>query len=397
MAKVNTTMVEDMFNPEVCADMLNEHYDALLKMLPYAKVDKTLVGRPGDTLTIPKWDYIGEAVDTGEGEDIPITEMSHTSTQFTIKKISKGVVLTTEAIERGDGDPKGTAIRQLAKALKDKTDSDIHDAVLDATLRYDGSSSKISYEGIINALAMFQDEEEGNASTMFIHPVQFAALQLDPNFTSRDKFDKSIIPHGTLGQIASAWVKQSRKVRHNDVKQGSRTITIGGTIKAGDKFHLVFNANPVNQVKVDYVAVEGDDATKVATALVGLINAKVEALVTASNNAGVITLKEAVGEFGIALRSAPACKATGAATAVLGGTYEGEATFNNAILKNEIDSTETGYSDAELPAIKILLKKDAKVVPAYNNGNDTWEITATKHGGVALTNASKVVLATFKG
>lgn len=397
MANPNATYVENMFNPEVCADMLNELLDAELKMLPYAKVDKTLVGRAGDKVTIPKWDYIGEAEDTAEGADISITEMGHTTSEYTIKKAAKGVELSTEAIESGLGDPKGTAIRQLAKSLKDKTDSDIMDAVREATLRYDGSAAHVSYEGIVNAKAMFQDEEEGNACTMFIHPVQFAALQLDPNFTSKDKFDKTIVPKGTLGQIASVWIKQSRKVRHIDVTEGSRTVTIGGTIAAGDRFHIVLNANPVKQVKIDYVAVAGDDATKVAAALVALINANANAHVTATNSNGAITLKEAVGFYGVALRSAPACRATGSATAVLGGTYAGVASFENPIIKNEIDSSETEYTEAELPAVTVFLKKEAKVVPDYVNTNDTWVITATKLYGVALTNASKVVLATYKG
>lgn len=393
----NETYIASMFNPEVCADMLNELLDAELKMLPYAKVDKRLVGRAGDEVTIPKWDYIGEAVDTAEGATISITEMGQTSSKYTIKKAAKGVELSTEAIESGLGDPKGTAIRQLAKSLKDKTDSDIMDAVREATLRYDGSAGNVSYQGIVNAKAMFQDEEEGNACTMFIHPVQFAALQLDPNFTSKDKFDKTIVPKGTLGQIASVWVKQSRKVNHVDVTAGSRTVTIGGTIAAGDKFYIVITANPVKQVKVEYKAVTGDDATKVAAALVALINAEANAHVTAANSAGVITLTEKTGFYGVALRSAPACRATGSATAVLGGTYAGVASFENPIIKNEIDSSETEYTDAELPAITVFLKKEAKVVPDYVNTNDTWVITATKLYGVALTNASKVVLATFRG
>ena len=82
---------------------------------------------------------------------------------------------------------------------------------------------------------------------------------------------------------------------------------------------------------------------------------------------------------------------------MLGGTYAGVASFENPIIKNEIDSSETEYTDAELPAITVFLKKEAKVVPDYVNTNDTWVITATKLYGVALTNASKVVLATFRG
>ena len=394
----NETYIASMFNPEVCADMLNELLDAQLKALKYAKVDKTLVGRAGDTVTVPKWDYIGEAQDTAEGANIAITEMGHTKSVYTIKKAAKGVVLSTEAIESGLGDPKGTAVRQLAKALKDKTDSDIYDAAYEATLRFDGSSGAISYAGIVNANALFQDENEGNSRTMFIHPMQFATLQLDANFTSKDKFDHTIVPEGTLGQIAGNWIHQSRKVRHEDVTAGARTITIGGTIAAGDVFTVVITNEPAKQIKVEYVAVANDDATKVAAALVALINAEANAHVTAANAAGVITLTEAAGWYGVSLHFAPVVKKVSAAgTIVLGGTYAGVCNFLNPIIKNEIDSSETEYTEAELPAIKVFLKKEAKVVPDYDNTNDTWVITATKLYGVALTNAAKVVVATFRG
>lgn len=394
----NETYIASMFNPEVCADMLNELLDAQLKALKYAKVDKTLVGRAGDTVTVPKWDYIGEAVDTNEGANISITEMGHTKSVYTIKKAAKGVVLSTEAIESGLGDPKGTAVRQLAKSLKDKTDSDIYDAAYEATLRFDGSSGAISYAGIVNANALFQDENEGNSRTMFIHPMQFATLQLDPNFTSKDKFDKTIIPEGTLGQIAGNWIHQSRKVRHEDVTAGARTVTIGGTIAAGDKFTVVLTNEPAKQIKFEYVAVANDDATKVAAALVALITAEANAHVSATNSAGVITLTEAAGWYGVSLHFAPVVKKVSTAgTIALGGTYAGVCNFLNPIIKNEIDSSETEYTEAELPAIKVFLKKEAKVVPDYDNTNDTWVITATKLYGVALTNAAKVVVATYQG
>ncbi len=59
----NETMMANMINPEVMGDMISAKIEALLKITPYAKVDTTLQGVPGDTKTVPSWNYIGDAED----------------------------------------------------------------------------------------------------------------------------------------------------------------------------------------------------------------------------------------------------------------------------------------------------------------------------------------------
>ena len=56
-----TTMMANMINPEVMGDMINAKIEALAKLIPYAKVDTSLVGVPGDTKTVPSWNYIGDS------------------------------------------------------------------------------------------------------------------------------------------------------------------------------------------------------------------------------------------------------------------------------------------------------------------------------------------------
>lgn len=47
--------------------------EAQCKITPYAKVDTSLVGVPGDTKTVPSWNYIGDAEDVAEGGEIETT------------------------------------------------------------------------------------------------------------------------------------------------------------------------------------------------------------------------------------------------------------------------------------------------------------------------------------
>ena len=66
------------------------------------------------------------------------------------------------------------------------------------------------------------------------------------------------------------------------------------------------------------------------------------------------------------------------------------------MIKLEPASADTEYTEAELPAITIYLKKDTQVDHEWFPKKQTHDITAAKYYGVALTNDSKVVLATFK-
>lgn len=70
--------------------------------------------------------------------------------------------------------------------------------------------------------------------------------------------------------------------------------------------------------------------------------------------------------------------------------------FTCPILKLEPANAETEFTEDELPAVTIFLKKDTKVDAEWKARSQTHEITGAKYYGVALTNESKVVLAKFK-
>lgn len=74
----------------------------------------------------------------------------------------------------------------------------------------------------------------------------------------------------------------------------------------------------------------------------------------------------------------------------------GEGTYVCPLIKLEPSSADTEYTENELPAVTIFLKKDTSVDAEWFPKKQTHDITAAKYYGVALTNAAKVVLATFK-
>lgn len=70
--------------------------------------------------------------------------------------------------------------------------------------------------------------------------------------------------------------------------------------------------------------------------------------------------------------------------------------YLNPIIKMEPDSPETEYTEDELPALTIFLKKDTQVDHEWFPKKQRHDVTAAKYYGVALTNAAKVVIAKFK-
>lgn len=285
------TKVSNVIIPEVMGAMIDAKISALCKLTPYAKVDTTLVGVPGDTKTVPSWNYIGDAEDfdpeNAEGKEIETAKLTCGKATFTIKCAAKSVGILQTAINSGLGNPVGQAEMQLAKSIVGKVDNDVIDAAYTSSNIFDGSAGVIGYAGIVDAVTKFEDEEDGIEKVMFIHPKQEATLLKDDDFRSADKFEGGVAVRGSIGKIAGCWVKKSKKVKLSD------------------------------------------------------------------------------------------------------GVYQ------CPIIKMEPDSPETEYTEDELPALTIFLKKDTQVDHEWFPKKQRHDVTAAKYYGVALTNGAKVVIAKF--
>ncbi|MFU0764952.1 MAG: hypothetical protein ACFWTU_09100 [Leuconostoc mesenteroides] len=55
------TTLEQMIDPEVMGEMILAQLPKAIKFGAIAPIDDTLSGRPGDTITVPRWKYIGDA------------------------------------------------------------------------------------------------------------------------------------------------------------------------------------------------------------------------------------------------------------------------------------------------------------------------------------------------
>lgn len=205
------TTVADLIDPEVMADMLSAKLPQKIKVIPYAKVDTTLSGQPGDTITVPKFAYIGDAEDVAEGVEAGTTKLTASTTQAKVKKAVKNVTITDEAVLSGYGDPVGEINKQIVKSIAAKVDNDGMEVLQKATLVYDGSADTISYSGIVNAVDKFEEEDQLK-KVMFVHPKQVTQLRLDADFKDINKYPLETLMTGVIGEICGCQVIPSKKV-----------------------------------------------------------------------------------------------------------------------------------------------------------------------------------------
>lgn len=206
-----TTKLSDLINPQVMADMISAKIANKIVVAPFAKIDTTLVGIPGDTVTVPQYAYIGDAADIAEGVAAETVKLTASTTTVTVKKAMKAVELTDEAVLSGYGNPVGETNNQLAKSIASKVDNDAMTALQGAQLTYDGSAAAIKYSGIVDAIDLFE-EEVNSEKVIFVHPKQVTQLRKDSDFISADKYKAGIILTGEIGMIANCRVVPSKKV-----------------------------------------------------------------------------------------------------------------------------------------------------------------------------------------
>ena len=259
------TKLANLVDPKVMADMVSAKLPKKIKFSPIARIDTTLVGRPGSTIIVPKYAYIGDAEDVAEGVAMGTTVLTTSTTEAKVKKAGKAVELTDESVLSGYGDPMGTTIDQISKSIAAKVDNDCYDALCGASLVYDGTSGNISYSAVVAANSKFDDESDQSLTKiMFINPAQETTLLNDADFKSNDKYPLNVIMNGTIGSIAGAQVVKSKKVKLiKYTKNESGTIEIAADTVTEDGTHIHLSTALSHTLKEDLKV--GDKVNAVAS------------------------------------------------------------------------------------------------------------------------------------
>lgn len=205
------TKIAQLVNPEVLADMVSAKLPKMIKFTPLAYVERKLVGQPGNTLTVPKWEYSGDAKDIEEGVAIEPDQLTTKKSTMTIKKAGKGIELTDEALLSGFGDPLGQAAHQISLAIANKVDNDLVVEAKKATQYVD--DAPVTGDALDKALAVFADEEDARYVAL-INPEDAIALRKDTvkEWVRGSEIGANIVVSGTFGETHGVQIVRSKKV-----------------------------------------------------------------------------------------------------------------------------------------------------------------------------------------
>jgi len=210
------TGIGNLVNPQVMADMISAELPKAIKFMPILDDDATLKNRAGTELTVPRYGYIGPAVDVAEFGAIPIEQLASSTTKVTIKKAGKGVEISDEAVLSGLGDPVGEGKKQLRMSVSDKIDNDTLVEMKKATLTSGSATAGIDV-ALDDAIVAFNDEsDETQVIYAFVSPKGYAALRRSEGFKrSTDLADQTIVS-GRIGDYLGATVVISKKLNDGE-------------------------------------------------------------------------------------------------------------------------------------------------------------------------------------
>ncbi len=213
---VNLTNLAGLVDPQVVADVVDEKLTDSIQFLPLCKVDRKLEGISGSKVTLPKYAYIGDAVEVSEGGEIPVKKLTASTVEVTVKKAGNGVELTDESLLSGYGDPLGEAVSQLSLSIASKVDRDALACLagIGAEMTVDKSTEPLSADAVADALVKFGDAADGE-KVLLIAPAQMAALRKSESWLKATDMGVSTLMKGTVGMIHGCQVAMSSRIRES--------------------------------------------------------------------------------------------------------------------------------------------------------------------------------------
>lgn len=223
-----TTILANLVDPEVMAPIIQAQLPKAIKFSGIAPIDSTLEGQPGSTITVPKFKYIGDAVDVAEGAAIDYTALTTETADYTIKKAGKGVKITDEAALSGYGDPEGEAQRQIRMSIASKVDNDIVATALTASLSIQHAIDLDLIDALENTFVDAPDnfEDVDTTGVLFLSYKDAATLRklAGQNWTRASELGDNILINGAFGELLGWEIVRSQKITDGNgfaVKSGA--------------------------------------------------------------------------------------------------------------------------------------------------------------------------------
>lgn len=181
------TINKNVIVPEVYAQLVREKIAGKCKVAQFMVTLGDLHGKVGETLTMPKWGYIGDAVDWDINTAMDKTQMKQTSTTATIKAVQAPAVEVSDydnEVELGNAIEE--ASNQQALGVARKYDTDAIACALESPLKYKlATKNEITQTELIAMLGLYGDDRDSADFDAIVVHSSFA-----PSFYTMEMFVK---------------------------------------------------------------------------------------------------------------------------------------------------------------------------------------------------------------
>jgi N4-gp56 family major capsid protein len=212
------TYLADLIDPQVLADIIDSKLVDAIRFAPLAVIDDTLVGRPGSTVDLPRYAYIGDATTVAEGADIPIVKLEEDTVQAEIHKICKGTQITDEAILSGFGNPVDEGAKQLLLSIASKLDNEMLTVLgtIASPMVYTGTKTLaqggLEPEDVNNGLELFGEDVDGE-KVLLCSPALHTKLRNTKEWVPASEIAADMLIKGAVGEAYGCQVVVSNKLK----------------------------------------------------------------------------------------------------------------------------------------------------------------------------------------
>jgi N4-gp56 family major capsid protein len=205
--------VANLINPQVMKDMISYQLADAMKFSPLCKIDNELVGQAGDTVTIPRFGYIGDASETTEGVAMDTYALTTSTETVTIKSIGKAVEISDKSVLVGKGNIINECTNQIRMAISNKIDNDALAELktIGAGMTIGDGTASLSADLVADSLVKYGENVDGS-KILLIAPAQLAGLRKSESWIKATDVGVNILMAGTVGMIHGCQVVLSNKI-----------------------------------------------------------------------------------------------------------------------------------------------------------------------------------------
>ncbi|MDN4094353.1 hypothetical protein QYF48_16210 [Brevibacillus agri] len=216
-----------IFKPEIVNDEIRTGIKENTDFGAVAKVDYSLEGKKGETVTFVAYNPIGPVQDDRQDTDaVVFYDLSTNEFQVPIKEMVIGARVSDKDDVQGIGNPKNEATNQIRTAIANQIDTNIYKALISVPadrvidVSNEATNNKFSYLHLAKGAALLKLEDAEDEALYFVHPDQVVDVVNDPTWQKTGTYNGEVLntklTKSEVGKINDIRVFKSDKIKKDE-------------------------------------------------------------------------------------------------------------------------------------------------------------------------------------